>query len=357
MNGFGDQYRRRRVVITGHTGFKGSWLALWLHELGARVTGIALDPESSPNHWSLLGLPVDDLRIDIRDAPSLRQAVARASPQVVFHLAAQPLVGRSYREPIDTWSTNVMGTANLLEACREVPGLEAIVVVTTDKVYDNEEWPWGYRESDRLGGRDPYSASKAAAELVVASYRASFFDGANAPLVASARAGNVIGGGDWSQNRLVPDVVRALARGEPLEIRSPDATRPWQHVLDCLAGYLLLGERLLARDAACAAAWNFGPAEADNRSVRALLGMIKSRWPEVDWRADRSAHPREAGLLFLDSARARSQLGWTPVWPLEQAIDHTIDWYRAHGEGRLLSRAQIADYERARVARRGIVRS
>lgn len=224
MKAFGGAYSGRRVLVTGHTGFKGSWLALWLHELGADVTGIALDPETAPNHWDLLGLPVRDIRLDIRNAEPLAAAVAEARPEVVFHLAAQPLVRRSYRTPLDTWTTNVIGTANLLDACRGVSGLRAVVAITTDKVYQNKEWPWGYRECDALGGHDPYSASKAATELVIDSYRKSFFAGAGSPLIASARAGNVIGGGDWSEDRLVPDIVRATARGESVEIRSPQAT-------------------------------------------------------------------------------------------------------------------------------------
>ncbi|MGT2429927.1 CDP-glucose 4,6-dehydratase [Cupriavidus basilensis] len=242
---FGDVYRGRRVLLTGHTGFKGSWLALWLTQMGARVTAVALPPETSPNHWDLLGLGVDDHRLDIRDGDALAKAVASARPEIVFHLAAQPLVRRSYREPVATWATNVMGTANLLESCRNTDSVRGILVVTSDKCYENHEWVWGYRENDRLGGHDPYSASKAATEILVASYRASFMHGEAAPGLASARAGNVIGGGDWSEDRLIPDLVRAIVAGQEVEIRSPEATRPWQHVLESLSGYLLLGKRLL----------------------------------------------------------------------------------------------------------------
>lgn len=342
---FADAYRGRRVLLTGHTGFKGSWLALWLSELGAEVTGIALAPETTPNHWSLLGLDMPSRNLDIRDADALAAAVAAARPDIVFHLAAQPLVRRSYRDPLETWSTNVMGTANLLEACRRCDNVRAIVAVTTDKCYENREWPWGYRENDALGGYDPYSASKAGAELVAASYRQAFFHGPDAPLLATARAGNVIGGGDWSEDRLLPDLVRALAAGQSLEIRSPAATRPWQHVLESLCGYLLLGQRLLAGDAACAAAWNFGPDTEGNRSVADVLDRLQAHWPQMRWHVTAQKQPHEATLLYLDSAKARSQLAWRPVWALDEALAATAEWYRAWLEhGRIDSRQQIAAY-------------
>jgi CDP-glucose 4,6-dehydratase len=351
---FGGAYAGRRVLVTGHTGFKGSWLALWLHELGAELAGIALDPETKPNHWDLLELPVQDIRLDIRDAEGLAAAVAEARPEVVFHLAAQPLVRRSYRAPLDTWSTNVVGTANLLDACRKTTDVKAIVVVTTDKVYQNHEWPWGYRENDALGGHDPYSASKAAAELVVASYRKSFFSAEDAALIATARAGNVIGGGDWSDDRLIPDIVRATARGESAEIRSPNATRPWQHVLECLAGYLMLGQHLLARDAACAEAWNFGPDAAGNRSVQEVLHAMRAHWPQFSWHRSTGAHPHEAGLLQLDTAKARSRLNWHPVWTLEEALEKTATWYQAQFSGdKAPSREQLLAYVSAARERKG----
>ena len=354
MKNFGGAYAGRRVLVTGHTGFKGSWLALWLHELGAELAGIALAPETKPNHWDLLELPVQDIRLDIRDAEGLAAAVAEARPEVVFHLAAQPLVRRSYRAPLDTWSTNVVGTANLLDACRKTTDVKAIVVVTTDKVYQNHEWPWGYRENDALGGHDPYSASKAAAELVVASYRKSFFSAEDAALIATARAGNVIGGGDWSDDRLIPDIVRATARGESAEIRSPNATRPWQHVLECLAGYLMLGQRLLARDAACAEAWNFGPDAAGNRSVQEVLHAIRAHWPQFSWHLSTGAHPHEAGLLQLDTAKARSRLNWSPVWSLEEALEKTATWYQAQLSGdKPPSREQLLAYVEAARERKG----
>jgi CDP-glucose 4,6-dehydratase len=330
MPQFHDRYRDRAVLLTGHTGFKGSWMAHWLARLGARVTGYALDPATQPNHWDMLRLPIEDRRGDIRDVAALRETVIRCAPEIVFHLAAQPLVRRSYRDPLETWSTNVMGTANLLDACRATPSVKAIVIITTDKVYRNEEWPWGYREVDPLGGHDPYSASKACAELVTDSYRKALFHGAGSPLIATARAGNVIGGGDWSEDRLIPDLVRAVSRGERLQIRSPNATRPWQHVLETAAGYLQLGAGLLEGEARLASAWNFGPEASDNRSVGDVLTRLAGHWPELSW--DCATTPpveHEANLLYLDSSKARSHLPWKPVWPLDRAIAETAAWYRA----------------------------
>lgn len=342
---FGAAFERRRVLVTGHTGFKGSWLALWLDRLGARVTGISLPPESSPSHWQLLDMPVDSRYIDVRDAGALREAVAQARPEIVFHLAAQSLVRRSYRQPLDTWATNVLGTANLLEACRGVPGLRAIVVVTTDKCYENREWPWGYREIDPLGGHDPYSASKAGAELVACSFRSSFFNSPEGPFVATARAGNVIGGGDWSEDRLIPDLARAIGEGRELEIRSPRSTRPWQHVLDCLAGYLMLAQRLSQGDARFAEAWNFGPDREGNRTVEEVLTAMRDRWSRVSWRHVQAEQPHEAQLLQLDSSKARTRLGWRPVLGFEESVAVTSAWYRAWLDQRqVASRDQLADY-------------
>lgn len=343
---FGRVYDGRNVLITGHTGFKGSWLSLWLTELGAKVTGIALAPDTEPNHWDMLALPAHDVRLDIRDASRLTEVVNSAHPEIVFHLAAQPLVRRSYLSPLETWSTNVMGTATLLETCRRFSGLIAVVVVTTDKVYESQERPGGYGEGDRLGGTDPYSASKAAAELVASSYRQSFFNRPDAPLLATARAGNVIGGGDWSQDRLIPDIVRAIASGKTVDVRSPDATRPWQHVLDCLSGYLLLGQHLLEEDRAAADCWNFGPDVQDNRTVRDVLDGMAAEWPELSWRVDdEGQHPPETGVLRLNSEKAKSSLGWRPVWTFGDALGKTVAWYQAHLTGEpALSRRQLNDY-------------
>lgn len=345
MKLFGDTFRGRRVLLTGHTGFKGSWLALWLRELGANVIGVALPPETQPNHWDALALDIDDRRFDIRDADTLQRLFIEVRPELVLHLAAQPLVRRSYRAPLETWSTNVMGTANVLEACRHVASVQAIVVVTTDKCYENREWPWGYREVDAIGGHDPYSASKAGAELVVASYRKAFFAAQNAPLLASARAGNVIGGGDWSEDRLVPDLVRAVNARRSLEIRSPAATRPWQHVLESLSGYLLLAQKLLNGASDCAEAWNFGPEPEGNRTVAEVLEILAMHWPELRWHLTPNEQVHESTLLYLDSSKARSLLHWQPVWQIDQALVQTATWYRAwHESGELLSQRQLADY-------------
>jgi CDP-glucose 4,6-dehydratase len=345
MTLFAGAYRGRRVLVTGHTGFKGSWLVLWLHEMGADVVGLALEPETHPSHWALLGLPVADHRADIRDPAAVARIVQKSQPELVIHLAAQSLVRRSYRDPLATWSANVMGTAHLLEACRTTPSVRAVLVVTSDKVYANQEWPWGYRENDRIGGHDPYSASKAATELLCEGYRRAFFQPAEEPLVATARAGNVIGGGDWAEDRLIPDLARAVSAEQKLEIRSPQATRPWQHVLDCLGGYLLLGQRLLAGDRACAGAWNFGPDAASNLPVAEVLERLKVYWPGFEWEVTRSPQPHEAGLLYLESAKARRLLGWRPVWGVEDAIAATAHWYRRFGEeGSVESRAQLAAY-------------
>lgn len=357
MTLFDDRYRGRRVLLTGHTGFKGSWLALWLTSLGAEVIGMALPPDSEPSHWDLLALGITEHRIDIRDAAAVAGVVAATRPDIVFHLAAQALVRKSYRDPLETWSTNVMGTASVLEACRGVDSVRAVVVVTTDKCYENREWEWGYRETDSLGGYDAYSASKAGAELVSGSYRRAFFHYAGAPLLATARAGNVIGGGDWSEDRLIPDLVRAVSTDSTLQIRSPDATRPWQHVLESLSGYLLLGQRLLEGSHDHAEAWNFGPEPDGNRSVADVLGTLKRAWPDVEWSVTDAEKPHEARLLYLDSSKARARMGWRAVWDVEQALNATADWYRAFlSDERVSSREQLDSFvAAARDARVGWV--
>jgi CDP-glucose 4,6-dehydratase len=330
MKQFGDVYRGKRVLVTGHTGFKGSWLTLWLKQLGAEVVGISLAPEKQLNHWNLLNLEstVQHHELDIRQSGGVASVFQATRPEVVFHLAAQPLVRRSYRDPLETWSTNVMGTANVMEACRQTSSVRAILTVTTDKCYENQEWAWGYRETDRLGGHDAYSASKAGAELVAASYRSAFFHADGAPLLATARAGNVIGGGDWSGDRLIPDLVRAVAAQQSLEIRSPNATRPWQHVLESLSGYLLLGQKLIEGDKNFDGAWNFGPERSGNRTVADVLNRLKTHWPEIQWQQTPAPQPHEAQLLYLDSAKANGQLGWQPVWNLDTTLEKTADWYR-----------------------------
>jgi len=345
MKLFSDIFRGKRVLVTGHTGFKGSWLALWLDRLGAEVTGVALAPNSDPNHWELLGLGIDDRRGDIRDLDGLNRIFSDKQPEIVFHLAAQALVRDSYRDPVETWSSNVIGTVNVLEASRNCPSVKAVVVVTTDKCYENQEWTWGYREIDRLGGHDPYSASKAAAELVVASYRKSFFHSERNIAVATARAGNVIGGGDWSDCRLVPDVVRAIAMNTSLEIRSPKAIRPWQHVLEALSGYLMLGQQLLRGNREFADAWNFGPDNEGNLSVEGILSMLQGYWPEMRWHLTGESQPHESQLLRLDCSKACSSLNWHPVWNSEEAIKATAEWYSSYkNAGLVISNLQLDAY-------------
>lgn len=347
---FNSIYKGKRALVTGHTGFKGSWLELWLERLGAEVSGFSLAPSTTPNHFDLLALKSPSTIGDIRNLGVLLQHFQKHKPEVVFHLAAQASVLYSYGHAIETFSTNVLGTAHVLEACRRTPAVRAVVIITTDKCYENKEWIWGYRENDQLGGRDPYSASKACAEIVAASYARSFAPAdpqRSAPmLVATARGGNVLGGGDWTADRIIPDVMRAAGKGERVKVRNPGSSRPWQHVLELLSGYLLVGQGLLEGRAEWAEPWNFGPNAESNVSVAALLGRLQKVWPAVDPEiAPRADAPHEAKLLMLDSTKARRVLGWEPVWGIEDTLARTAEWYRAWSErGELLTANQIDAY-------------
>lgn len=339
----------KRVLLTGHTGFKGAWLALWLRRLGAQVTGVSLLPQATPNLFTLARVEdaVASRFCDIRDAAGLAAVARAADPQVVLHLAAQALVRESYARPIDTFATNIMGTAHLLDALRSAPRVRVAVVVTTDKVYRNLEQPYPYREEDALGGHDPYSASKAAAELVTASYRDAFLR-EQGVAVATARAGNVIGGGDWSADRLIPDAMRAWNAGTALQIRRPGAVRPWQHVLDPLAGYLALAEQLW-EEPALAGSWNFGPNPQEAATVREVVELARTGWPDAQVAyGDGKEGPHEAGWLALETSKARVRLGVKPRWNLQQAVARTVQWYRRQGEGadaRSLCESDIETYE------------
>jgi CDP-glucose 4,6-dehydratase len=348
---FGAVYAGKTALLTGHTGFKGSWLALWLEQLGCRVVGYSLPPPTEPSHIAALSLNCHSVVGDVRDRPRLTAVVKECRPDVVFHLAAQPLVRRSYRDPVGTFETNVLGTVSVHEACRAADSVRAIVCVTSDKVYENREWVWGYRETDPVGGYDPYSCSKGCTELVTSCYRNSYFNLAeygrsHQVLVATARAGNVIGGGDWAEDRLVPDLVRATTAGRPLILRNPRSVRPWQHVLEPLSGYLQLGQKLLEGDARFAEAWNFGPNADGAVAVESVVRQFRAAWPRVRYEAQQEAGaPHEAGLLHLDCAKARSKMGWAPVWNWTDSVAVTADWYRQFYEtGALLTRRDLAAY-------------
>jgi len=348
-------WRGKKVFLTGHTGFKGSWLSLWLQQLGAQVTGYALQPPTNHSLFEVARVEqyMTSIISDIRDSTMLTNAMRQAAPDIVIHMAAQPLVRRSYVDPIETYSTNVMGTMYLLEAVRQTPSVRAVVNVTTDKCYENKEWVWGYRENEPMGGFDPYSSSKGCAELVTAAYRNSFFNTAkyseHQVALATARAGNVIGGGDWAEDRLIPDILRAIEAGQSVNIRNPHATRPWQHVLEPLNGYLALAEKLYTDGAAFAEAFNFGPAEEDAKPVQWIVEQLTQQWGDgANWKLDQAEHPHEAHYLKLDCSKAKIRLDWRPRWTLGQALKNIIVWHKAHQCGddmRELSLRQIAAFQ------------
>lgn len=334
-------WQGKRVFLTGHTGFKGSWLSLWLQQLGAVVTGYALQPPTNPSLFEIanVGHGMRSIIGDVRDAESLKRAMSDASPEIVIHMAAQPLVRYSYANPVETYATNVMGLVHLLEAVRATPGIRSIVNVTSDKCYENKEWLWGYRENEPMGGYDPYSNSKGCAELVTAAYRNSYFNPAKYAehdiAIASARAGNVIGGGDWAGDRLIPDIMHAITQGNPANIRNPHAIRPWQHVLEPLSGYLLLAQKLYEEGAGYAEGWNFGPNDEDAKPVQWIVERLTQAWGEgASWALDGGEHPHEAHYLKLDCSKSKMRLDWYPKWHLEDALGTIIDWHRAHREGK-----------------------
>jgi CDP-glucose 4,6-dehydratase len=333
-------WKDKRVLLTGHTGFKGSWLALWLQSMGSQVVGYALAPPTNPSLFEVakVGGGMTSIIGDIRDLTQLRAVCAANRPEVVIHMAAQALVRHSYLEPVETYSTNVMGTVNLLEAVRSTDSVKAVVIVTSDKCYENREWAWGYRENEAMGGYDPYSNSKGCAELVTAAYRNSYFHpqkyAEHGVAIASGRAGNVIGGGDWADDRLIPDILRAITAGKLVNIRNPHAVRPWQHVLEPLSGYLLLAQKLHEEGAAYAEGWNFGPQAEDAKPVQWIVENLTTAWGDgASWLLDGGDHPHEAHYLKLDCSKANGQLHWHPRWRLEQALDAIIEWHRAQRDG------------------------
>ncbi len=350
-----DFWQGKRVFLTGHTGFKGSWLSLWLQTLGAELTGYALAPPTKPSLFEVghVGEGMHSIIADVRDAAALAKAMREAKPEVVIHMAAQPLVRYSYQEPVETYAINVMGTVHLLEAVRQTGTVRALVNVTSDKCYENKEWLWGYRETEPMGGHDPYSNSKGCAELVTAAYRSSYFNpathGEHGVAIASARAGNVIGGGDWAEDRLIPDILRAIQARQPVQIRNPHAVRPWQHVLEPLSGYLTLAEKLYTEGPAYAEAWNFGPPDTDARPVQWIVEQLTAQWGEgASWQLDANAHPHEAHTLKLDCSKARARLGWHPRWDLPTALAGIVRWHKQMLLGdnmQTVSLQQIADFQ------------
>lgn len=351
-----DFWHGKRVFLTGHTGFKGSWLSLWLQSLGANLTGYALKPPTNPSLFDVAHVAegMHSIESDVRDFANLQAAMQEAAPEIVIHMAAQPLVRYSYRHPVETYATNVMGTVHLLEAVRNTPGVRAVVNVTTDKCYENREWVWGYREDEPMGGYDPYSNSKGCSELVSSAYRSSFFNPGlyqeHGVAMATARAGNVIGGGDWAADRLIPDIVRAFEHGDPARIRNPNSIRPWQHVLEPLRGYLMLAECLYSAGPVYGEGWNFGPGYDDAKPVGWIVKEMANRWGgNATWQIDEGTHPHEANYLKLDISKARARLGWQPALQLGDALNLVVEWAkggRAGSDIRALTESQIATYQK-----------
>ncbi|MCL4125783.1 UNVERIFIED_CONTAM: hypothetical protein GTU68_036908 [Idotea baltica] len=328
-------WKNKKVFLTGHTGFKGSWLALWLQYFGAEVKGYSLEPYTIPDLFSKARISENMISEigDIRDLKKISKSMQDFNPDILIHMAAQPLVRYSYKNPVETYQTNVLGTVNVLEAARRCSNLKSIVSVTTDKCYENKEWAWGYRENESMGGHDPYSSSKGCAELVTSAYRKSFFSENNSPNLASARAGNVIGGGDWSDDRLIPDILKAFEKKEPVVIRNPLSTRPWQHVLEPLSGYLVLAEALY-EDSSFAEGWNFGPRDEDCRPVNWILDKMVTKWGDgASWELDKNNNPHEAGFLKLDISKAKNRLKWEPKWQLNTTLDLIVDWQQNYLSG------------------------
>lgn len=347
---FNNIYSGKRVFITGHAGFKGSWLALWLIKLGATVKGYSLYPITAPSHWNLLGLNIESVNWDIGDSVRLEEEILNFKPDIVFHLSAQAIVLRAYENPRETYEVNVMGTLKLLEACRKCDSIKAIINITTDKCYDNKEWVFRYREIDALGGYDPYSSSKACSEILTASFRSSFWNLTDYPtkhhvLIATCRGGNVIGGGDWARDRLIPNAVRATQNGDSVLIRDPEATRPWMHVLDALSGYLLVGQGLLEGKKECAKPWNIGSSDENSISIADTLKLMQETWCEIQYIIDNEDHPHEAKFLNIDSSQAQLELQWRTVWSIKRAMEKTTLWYKNYiHHNTLLSSLQINEY-------------
>jgi CDP-glucose 4,6-dehydratase len=347
---FNNIYSGKRVFITGHAGFKGSWLALWLTKLGATVKGYSLYPWTGPSHWNLLNLDIESINWNISDAERLEKEISDFNPDIVFHLTAQAIVLKAYENPVETYETNVIGTLKLFEACRKCDSVNAVVNITSDKCYENKDWPYRYREIDALGGYDPYSSSKACSEILTSSYRNSYWNLDSYPfkhhvLLASCRAGNVIGGGDWARDRLIPNAIRAVQNNGSVLIRDSLATRPWTHVLDALSGYLLVGQKLLERKKGAAKAWNFGSADENSISVVDAIKLMQKHWPEIKMEYDKQYRPHETRLLNIDCSQALLELHWKPIWKLEKIFEKTTIWYKNYIEsGTALSSAQIDEY-------------